>query len=366
MVLLARKKASRREISGDCAESFRPDSQSLSFFRFACTRLSSHVGRFPSCVYREETSSRWHDRRRSPWIYDMGMGKDLVRLQGRSERACVQVRGHTEGSEFVFIHNDATCCRLYSNIRSLASNLLISESLCTSTNGVDVRSSLGLIGITFGSSHHTQEAMSRSWPNSWTWIWLRSKSTKWLISHRLVRQHRDPINKYISTSDIFRAYKQRDLYQCVISSIFVSRHTMFSRRRTRSCTTAEMKKIAHTFDYNLWANNANPERTVVNRGKLIRAGKKGQGKTFFTEEGREISTHHAWIPLKYSPHIRFHSSMQLLLFWHQHVCLFVRGFANPKKCWQELVPRDKGVDGFGVTAFLSINIGYECVWSRFS
>jgi len=55
---------------------------------------------------------------------------------------------------------------------------------------------------------------------------------------------------------------------------------------THLTSFAEMKKIAHTFDYNIWANNANPEMTVMTRGKLIRAGKKGQGKTFFNEEER--------------------------------------------------------------------------------
>eukprot|EP00938_MAST-03A_sp_MAST-3A-sp1_P003678 g3678.t1 len=46
----------------------------------------------------------------------------------------------------------------------------------------------------------------------------------------------------------------------------------------------EMKKIAHKFDYVLFANKENPKRTVMESGKLIRSGKTGEGHSFFTEE----------------------------------------------------------------------------------
>ena len=46
----------------------------------------------------------------------------------------------------------------------------------------------------------------------------------------------------------------------------------------------EMKKVAHKFDYVLFANNENPKRTIMESGKLIRSGKSGEGQSFFTEE----------------------------------------------------------------------------------
>ena len=52
----------------------------------------------------------------------------------------------------------------------------------------------------------------------------------------------------------------------------------------------EMKKIAHKFDYVLFANKENPEQTVMESGKLIRSGKKGEGKNFFTEEEKSRLT----------------------------------------------------------------------------
>ena len=48
----------------------------------------------------------------------------------------------------------------------------------------------------------------------------------------------------------------------------------------------EMKKVAYKFDYILFANKENPTRTVMESGKLIRSGKKGEGSTFFTTEER--------------------------------------------------------------------------------
>ena len=83
---------------------------------------------------------------------------------------------------------------------------------------------------------------------------------------------------------------------------------------THSCTLAEMKKIASTFDYNLWANNANPEARVMSSGKLIRAGKKGQGKAFFNDEGREISTS----CLDHTQTLTVHSHNNALEFNHSY------------------------------------------------
>ena len=52
-----------------------------------------------------------------------------------------------------------------------------------------------------------------------------------------------------------------------------------------------MKKIAGRFDYNLWANNANPDSTVMISGKLVRAGKSGQGQSFFDDKGFFVNDH---------------------------------------------------------------------------
>jgi len=49
----------------------------------------------------------------------------------------------------------------------------------------------------------------------------------------------------------------------------------------------EMKKVAHKFDYVLFANKENPKQTVMGSGKLIRSGKTGQGESFFTEDEKK-------------------------------------------------------------------------------
>ena len=49
-----------------------------------------------------------------------------------------------------------------------------------------------------------------------------------------------------------------------------------------------MKKNGR-FNYNLWANNADPDATIIVHGELLRAGKKGQGQSFFDEKGHECS-----------------------------------------------------------------------------
>lgn len=70
---------------------------------------------------------------------------------------------------------------------------------------------------------------------------------------------------------------------------------------THLTTFAEMKKIAYKFDYTLW-NHPEPNYKVMTSGKLVRAGKHGQGQEFFSaEEKKRIAEH---IELHFSPELR--------------------------------------------------------------
>jgi hypothetical protein len=61
---------------------------------------------------------------------------------------------------------------------------------------------------------------------------------------------------------------------------------------THLTSFAEMKKIADRFDYMLWAHPTKPAFTVMESGKLLRSGKRGEGKDFFSEEQNQKIREH--------------------------------------------------------------------------
>lgn len=70
---------------------------------------------------------------------------------------------------------------------------------------------------------------------------------------------------------------------------------------THLTSFAEMKKLGSRFDYVLWGHSTRPTDKIMQEGKLLRAGKQGQGQEFFTQAQKD----------KVSGHIQQHFSPEL-------------------------------------------------------